>query len=285
MVIAHKRHAHKRHAHKCLDLESKNRTLPRSSAPAQAKVRQRLSPLDRERQIVAGAIDFFSRRGLDAQIRDLAKEVGIAHTLLYHYFPTKQALIDRVYEELFVGRWDPNWEVLLDSPLALEEKLCSLYESYLSVILTPEWIRIIVGSGLSDGAIPQRYFQLMQERFFPRVVRETRKAFGNRSRAKAGVREQALLMGLHGGLIYSLGIWPHVYGQKIEGVDSSKPLGLRVRNLIIRDRVQSYLLQAQSIFSGPVFSGPVSSGAISSDAMLGHPSKPKLGLKPLRKAA
>jgi AcrR family transcriptional regulator len=242
----------------------------RHNAPAIVKVRQRLSPQDRERQIVAGAIDFFSRRGLDAQIRDLAKEVGIAHTLLYHYFPTKQALIDRVYEDLFIGRWDPNWEVLLDGPLPLEEKLCALYESYLSVILTPEWIRIIVGSGLSDGAIPQRYFQLMHERFFPRVIRETRKAFEVRSRAKPSVREQALLMGLHGGLIYSLGIWPHVYGQKIEGVAQGKPLGLQVRNLIIRDRVQSYILQAKSILTGPTISVP---------------SNLKPMLKPLRKAA
>jgi AcrR family transcriptional regulator len=244
---------------------SKNDQTSCNSAPSLTKVRQRLSPLDRERQIVAGAIDFFSRRGLDAQIRDLAKEVGIAHTLLYHYFPTKQALIDRVYEELFIGRWDPQWEVLLDGPLELEEKLCALYESYLSVILTPEWIRIIVGSGLSDGAIPQRYFQLMHERFFPRVIRETRKAFAIRSRAKPGVREQALLMGLHGGLIYSLGIWPHVYGQKIAGIDQGKPLSFQVRNLIIRDRVQSYVLQAQAILCGPAHSDPM--------------------FKPLRKAA
>jgi AcrR family transcriptional regulator len=234
------------------------------------KVRQRLSPQDRERQIVAGAIEFFSRRGLDAQIRDLAKEIGIAHTLLYHYFPTKQALIDRVYEELFVGRWDPKWETMLDGPLALEEKLCALYESYLSVILTPEWIRIIVGSGLSDGAIPQRYFELMRERFFPPVLRETRKAFAVRSRAKPSVREHALLMGFHGGLIYSLGIWPHVYGQQIEGAGVGQAVSLAMRSVIIRDRVQSYLLQAKAILVSPAL-----------------PITPKLKSlpKPLRKAA
>ncbi len=248
--------------------------VTRKQASAPLKVRQRLSPLDRERQIVAGAIEFFSRRGLDAQIRDLAKEIGIAHTLLYHYFPTKQALIDRVYEELFVGRWDPGWEVLLDGPLPLEEKLCALYESYLAVILTPEWIRIIVGSGLSDGVIPTRYFEMMRERFFPRIIRETRKAFAIRSRAKPSVREQALLMGLHGGLIYSLGIWPHVYGQKIEGVGPVEVLSSPIRDLIIRDRVQAYVLQAKSILCN-------SSLAASAK------SKPTLkpALKALRKAA
>lgn len=244
--------------------------VTRKQARAPMKVRQRLSPLDRERQIVAGAIEFFSRRGLDAQIRDLAKEIGIAHTLLYHYFPTKQALIDRVYDELFVGRWDPGWEALLDGPLPLEEKLCAVYKSYLAAILTPEWIRIIVGSGLSDGVIPERYFAMMRERFFPRVVRETRKAFAIRSRARPSVREQALLMGLHGGLIYSLGIWPHVYGQAIEGVGRAESLTLPMRDLMIRDRVQAYVFQAKSILTNPT---PAS------------PSKLKPALKVLRKAA
>jgi AcrR family transcriptional regulator len=209
------------------------------------KVRVRLSPEQRESQIVAGAIDFFSRRGLDAQIRDLAKEIGMAHTLLYHYFPTKQALIDRVYDELFMGRWKPDWELLLDSSMPIEEKLCALYESYLPTILTPEWMRIIVGSGLSDGVIPNRYFAMMNQRFFPKLIRETRKAFGSKSKAKASVREQGLLMGLHGGLIYSLGIWPHVYGQPFDGMNSVDDI-----KLIIRDRVKSYLLHAPQVVVG-----------------------------------
>jgi AcrR family transcriptional regulator len=212
---------------------------------AVVKSRQRLNPIDREAQILDAAIGFFSRNGLDAQIRDLAKEIGIAHTLLYHYFPTKQALIDKVYEALFSGRWKVEWEVLLDTPMPIETKLCRLYESYLSTILTPEWMRIIVGSGLIDGVIPNRYFALLGERFFPKLVRETRKAFGSRSRAKVSIREQGLLMGLHGGLIYSLGIWPHVYGQSYEGQDDQKAI-----SQIIRDRVQSYLLQAPNVIVG-----------------------------------
>jgi AcrR family transcriptional regulator len=209
------------------------------------KVRVRLSPEQREAQIVVAAIDFFSRRGPDAQVRDLAKEIGMAHTLLYHYFPTKQALIDRVYDELFMGRWKPDWEHLLDAAMPIEQKLCALYESYLPTILTPEWMRIIVGSGLSDGVIPSRYFAMMNERFFPKLIRETRKAFGSKSRAKTSVREQGLLMGLHGGLIYSLGIWPHVYRQEFEGMNDPEAV-----KQIIRDRVKSYLLHAPQVVVG-----------------------------------
>ena len=62
--------------------------------PAAAPVRRRLGAREREQQIINGAAEFFARRGLDAQMRELATELGIAHTLLYHYFPTKRLLID-----------------------------------------------------------------------------------------------------------------------------------------------------------------------------------------------
>jgi AcrR family transcriptional regulator len=95
-------------------------------------VRQRLAR-EREQQIVDGATDFFARRGLDAQMRELAAELGIAHTLLYHYFPTKRQLIERVYEQTIAGRWDPRWEALLDDPkrIAVHDKLLAFYREYL----------------------------------------------------------------------------------------------------------------------------------------------------------
>ena len=81
-----------------------------------APARRRLDAREREQQIIAGATEFFARRGLDAQMRELATELGIAHTLLYHYFPTKRQLIERVYEETIAGRWNARWESLLDDP-------------------------------------------------------------------------------------------------------------------------------------------------------------------------
>ncbi|MEN3297593.1 MAG: hypothetical protein V7642_6846, partial [Burkholderiales bacterium] len=59
--------------------------------------RKRLSVEEREKQILSSAIEFFSEHGLDGQMRVLAQNIGITHALLYHYFPTKQALLERVY--------------------------------------------------------------------------------------------------------------------------------------------------------------------------------------------
>ena len=207
-------------------------------AAAPAPLRRRLDAARREKQIVDGAAVFFARRGLDAQTRELAAEIGITHALLYHYFPTKQALIERVYETVIAGRWDPAWEVLLDGNTRVEDKFCRFYGAYLQAILTPEWLRIFMHSGMSDGLITGRYFGLLHERLFPRLLREGRRAHGVRSRAKPSVREEGLLMGLHGGLVYHLGIMPLCYGQAYRGQGDR---GLV--EVFIRDRVRAHLAQ------------------------------------------
>jgi AcrR family transcriptional regulator len=214
----------------------------KATAPPRPPPRRRLGAAERERLILIGAADFFARRGLEAQTRELADELGITHALLYHYFPTKGKLIERVYEQLIAGRWNPAWEQLLDGPLPTEEKLCRFYSAYLAAILTPEWLRTLVHSGLADGLIPSRYFGLLRERLFPRLVRETRRACGSRSRAAPSVREEALMLGFHGGLIYQLGLVPLVYGQPVRGHGDAA-----VTAVFIRDMVQAYLAQAARV--------------------------------------
>ena len=213
----------------------------------QAVPRRRLDAREREQQIVAGATDFFARRGLEAQMRELAAELGIAHTLLYHYFPTKRQLIERVYEETIAGRWDESWEALLDdSSVPVADKLLAFYREYLPAILTPEWLRILVHSGLSDGLIPNRYFSMVRAKLFPRLLRELRRVAGSRSRARATAREEALLLSFHGGLIYHLGIWPLVYQQHFAG--QGDPV---LTDTFIGDRIQGLLMQAASIVTLP----------------------------------
>ena len=207
--------------------------------------RRRLTPAERERQIVAGAVPFFSEHGLDGQLRDLARQLGITHTLLYHYFPTKQALIERVYTEMFEGRWKPEWEVLLDDKtLDVEAKLTQFYSDYAKVILQSDWVRIFVFSGLSDRYITDRYFALLREKLFPRLVRETRQYRGISSRGKPTGRELELLLGLHGNIFY-MGIRRWIYGQAVHDVQSV----VMVDDVehYIHDKVLAYLLSV-----GPV---------------------------------
>lgn len=205
-------------------------------------VRKRLTLVEREAQILAGAIAFFAVHGFDGQMRVLANEIGVTHALLYHYFPTKQALIDRVYYELFEGRWKPEWERLLDDPaLTVEEKFVAFYTDYAATVLTRDFVRIFMFSGLSDRYITDRFFALLRARLFPRMVRETRRYCGIESRKAPSVQEFELLMGLHGGIYYN-GVRQYIYGQA--GHASSLA---EYDAATIRDRVLSYLLSAKAV--------------------------------------
>ena len=191
---------------------------------------------ERERLILDGAIRLFAERGFDAQLRDLAADIGITHPLLYHYFPTKQALVDRVYEEVFEGSWKPEWEALLDDrQRPVPEKFLSFYSDYSRTVLRREFVRILVFSGLGDRTITDRFFALLGERLFPRLIRETRRYRGSRSRAKPTMREHELLMGLHGGIFYN-GMRRFIYGQALHGSEPAVD-----DKAAITDRIQAYL--------------------------------------------
>src|SRR5262245_628920 len=101
------------------------------AAKAAAPTRQRLKPADRESMIVAGAVRFFAEVGFEGQTRELARRLGITQPLLYRYFPSKSALIERVYKEFFVTRLDPRSETeLLDRNIPFRERLTQFYLSY-----------------------------------------------------------------------------------------------------------------------------------------------------------
>ncbi|MBC7437960.1 MAG: TetR/AcrR family transcriptional regulator [Bdellovibrionales bacterium] len=211
--------------------------------------RRRMSVSERERHIVEGAITFFSENGLAAQMRDLARAIGVTHTLVYHYFPTKQALVDRVYLEVFAGRWKAEWETLLDRRgLSVEDKLVQFYEDYARTVLTREFVRILVFSGLTDQSITDRFFKLLTARLFPRLIRETRRYRGSTSRAKPTAREHELLMGLHGGVFYGGMRW-YIYGQALHA--AQPPLDDR---LSMTDRVRGYLSASMHLDPHPASS-------------------------------
>jgi AcrR family transcriptional regulator len=214
------------------------------STESVAPARRRMNTAERKRQILDRAIQFFARYGIDGQLRNLTKELGVTHTLLYHYFPTKDALIQEVYKEVFESRWKPEWEELLDDEkLTPEEKFIAFYIDYSNTVLTYDFVRILIFSGLSDHSISDRFFALIRLRLLPRLIRETRKFCKRPSTSKPSERELEFLMGLHGGIFY-IGMRRWIYGQAIYAADIPD-----TQEEIIRDRVQSYLQSAKTIFA------------------------------------
>src|ERR1700738_2048125 len=149
--------------------------------PAKARPRsatrepQRLHPTQREAIIAREAVSFFAEHGFGGQTRELAKRLRITQPLLYRYFPSKEALIERVYQDVFVGRWKPSWEkIITDRSVPLKARLIRFYREYAEVILTYQWIRLFMFAGLKDLGLNARYLKMLRERAFEKVIEEFR---------------------------------------------------------------------------------------------------------------
>ncbi|SRR5579884_2670838 len=191
-------------------------------AAAKRPRRTRLSPDERERLIARGAVAFFCEVGFSGQTRELAKRLGITQPLLYRYFPNKEALIDRVYREVYLNRWDPRWEEMLDDHTRpVRERVVAFYREYAKAVLSYEWIRVFMFSGLRGMNLNSRYLTLVRDRIYTRVIREVRLAYGMPSPDEVPITEMEfeLVWALHASIFY-IGIRKWIYGLEIpENVD------------------------------------------------------------------
>ena len=119
--------------------------------------------------------------------------------------------------------------------LSVPEKLERFYTDYARTVLTREFVRILIFSGLTDRTITDRFFRMLGDRLLPRLIRETRRYRGCSSRARPTAREYELLMGLHGGVFYG-GLRHFVYGMALH--DAAPSLDDKQ---VIADRVRGYL--------------------------------------------
>ena len=177
------------------------------------KPRRRLAPEDREHEIVQSAIRFFAKHGFEASTRDLAKELGVSQPLLYRYFPTKEALVDRVYEDVFVRRWNPEWEEwLADRAQPLDHRLKRYLKDYAHFVLRGEWVRIFMYAGLSRAGVNQRYLSRLRERHFLLIAKEMRFAYGipDPVDSDAEDEEVELIGAMHSSVFY-IGVRKWVY--------------------------------------------------------------------------
>jgi AcrR family transcriptional regulator len=100
---------------------------------------------DRRRELLDAAVRVFSRKGFRAaRVGDIAEEAGVAHGLLYHYFRSKDEVLETIFRE--------TWELLVTeterietSGVPLREQLRRFARIYLgSWLMTPELIGVLV---------------------------------------------------------------------------------------------------------------------------------------------
>jgi TetR/AcrR family transcriptional regulator, fatty acid metabolism regulator protein len=69
---------------------------------------------DKRRLILDASVRVFARKGYHTcRVGDIAEEAGVAHGLLYHYFRSKEELLETIFRE--------TWRELLDAVQSVEE--------------------------------------------------------------------------------------------------------------------------------------------------------------------
>lgn len=218
-----------RKPHKPAKRPIRKRTQTGKSAPK----RRNMRAADRERAIVDEAIRFFAERGFEGQTRELAKRMGITHSAIYRHFPSKEALIERVYQEVYLSRWSPDWGPMIrDRSQSLEARLTRFYLDYVERVFEYNWVRIFVFSGMKSFGITGRYLDIVRREIIEPAAAELRHDL-KLPDAKAhplSERETELFWGLHGRIFY-LAIRKFIYETPI-------PSDL---DAIVRDAVQTFM--------------------------------------------
>ena len=188
---------------------------------------------DRERAIVDEAIRFFAEHGFEGQTRELAKRMGITHSAIYRHFPSKEALIERVYQEVYLSRWSPDWGPMIrDRSQSLEGRLTRFYLDYVERVFEYNWVRIFVFSGMKSFGITGRYLDIVRREIIEPAAAELRHdlKLPDAKSHPLSERETELFWGLHGRIFY-LAIRKFVYETPI-------PPDL---DAIVRDAVQTFM--------------------------------------------
>jgi TetR/AcrR family fatty acid metabolism transcriptional regulator len=82
--------------------------------------------LDKQRAILDAAVRVFARQGFHAcRVSDIADEAGVAYGLVYHYFDSK----DEILDTLFLERWNVMLQTITEvdeQSIPVREKLAAI---------------------------------------------------------------------------------------------------------------------------------------------------------------
>jgi AcrR family transcriptional regulator len=73
------------------------------------------APVDKRRLILDAAVTVFARRGFHhCRVSDVADEAGVAYGLVYHYFSSKEEILNTLFLE--------RWQVMLDAIAEIDSR-------------------------------------------------------------------------------------------------------------------------------------------------------------------
>jgi AcrR family transcriptional regulator len=128
---------------------------------------------DKRRLILAAAVRVFARQGYEASpVGDVAKEAGVAYGLVYHYFGSKEAVLEAVFRE--------QWGRLL-AAIALAEETGETAPEQLALVVKivlrawrddPDLVRLLVREITRSPHITDELDEIGQAfAMFERIIR------------------------------------------------------------------------------------------------------------------
>ncbi len=101
--------------------------------------------IDRRRELLDAAVRVFAEKGFHAsRVGDIAEDAGVAHGLLYHYFRSKEEVLETIFREV----WEllaADTERIERSGVPLHEQLRRFARIYLgSWLVRPDVVAVLV---------------------------------------------------------------------------------------------------------------------------------------------
>ena len=116
---------------------------------------------EKRRIILDAAVRVFARKGFHtSRVGDIAEEAGVAHGLLYHYFSSKDEVLETIFRE--------NWAILVERIHAVEESGGPAREQlrHVAAILLRTWrhepdvVRVLVREIVRSPEVGERIDEL-----------------------------------------------------------------------------------------------------------------------------
>jgi len=118
---------------------------------------------EKRRVILDAAVRVFARRGYHtSRVGDIANEAGVAHGLLYHYFSSKDEVLETIFRE--------NWSLLVERIRAVEDSGGPAHDQlrHVAAILLRTWrhqpdvVRVVVREIARSPEIQERIGELVK---------------------------------------------------------------------------------------------------------------------------
>jgi len=133
---------------------------------------------EKRRVILDAAVRVFARKGFHtSRVGDIAEEAGVAHGLLYHYFSSKDEVLETIFRE--------NWAILLERIDAVEQSDEPAREQlrHVAAIVLRTWrhqpdvVRVLVREIARTPELPQKIGEFVKPiQAIERIIERGRQA-------------------------------------------------------------------------------------------------------------